>query len=156
MIKLKTITDHSWLLLTDSLDKVGLLCEQSTKLVLLFQGGKTIFKSRQEIIDFFGEDIFSNLISRKHKHDAKYYVNGYPAETEELHQPDGEFELPVYTKTPESKVYYAAGYYCINFPKGWLTAYCPKLNTLTKYGYNGPHKTDSDNKLMYKKLRLNG
>ena len=50
-----------------------------------------------------------------------------------------------------NKVYYAAGYYCINFEKGWKQANGPKLATLLKYGFTGPYKTEME---MRQQLRF--
>ena len=44
----------------------------------------------------------------------------------------------LFAKTENSTVYYAAGWYAINFEKGWKHGNCPKLNTLVTYGYEGP------------------
>lgn len=153
MIKLKPITERSWLVLTDAMDRVGILSEQHDKLVLLIKDGKTIFKNRSEIVEFFNEDIFDNIVVDHKKEVKEYFVSGFPADADNPHEPDVEHELPIYSKTETSETYYAAGYYCINFPKGWLTAFCPKAQTLTKYGYDGPYKTESDMKLAYAKLR---
>ena len=46
-------------------------------------------------------------------------------------------EIPLFAKTENSNVYYAAGWYAINFEKGWKHGNCPKLNTLITYGYEG-------------------
>ena len=36
---------------------------------------------------------------------------------------------------------YAAGYYLVHFPKGWVRGFCPKLSTLEGNEYKGPFKT---------------
>ena len=55
-------------------------------------------------------------------------------------------------KTENSNVYYAAGWYAINFDKGWKHGNCPKLNTLITYGYEGPFKTKIELKQRLKVL----
>jgi len=37
---------------------------------------------------------------------------------------------------------YCAGYYIIQFDKGWVKSFCPKLVTLERYHSKGPFKTD--------------
>ena len=56
--------------------------------------------------------------------------------------PEYNDDVPLYTKTPESDIFYAAGWYAINFEKGWKHGHGPKYSTLTKYGYKGPFKTE--------------
>jgi hypothetical protein len=47
--------------------------------------------------------------------------------------------VPVYTKTENSKVMYAAGYYGLKFPgAGWKNVYCVKAETLNNYEFIGP------------------
>jgi hypothetical protein len=47
--------------------------------------------------------------------------------------------VPVYTKTENSKVMYAAGYYGLKFPEaGWKNVYCVKAETLDNYDFIGP------------------
>ena len=56
-------------------------------------------------------------------------------------------KLPMFTKRVDSKCWFCAGHYIINFNKiGWTTAYCPKLITLDRYEFNGPYKTTVDAK----------
>ena len=40
--------------------------------------------------------------------------------------PDYNKDLPLFSKTANSDVLYAAGWYAINFEKGWKHGYCPK------------------------------
>jgi hypothetical protein len=52
--------------------------------------------------------------------------------------------LPIYAKSGKSKSLYCAGYYIIQFRKGWVKSFCPKLITLERYPYQGPFKTETD------------
>ena len=67
--------------------------------------------------------------------------------------------VPLYTKTADSDVYYAAGWYCINFEKGWKHSHGPKYSTLVNYGYAGPFKTEIEcrqaNSKLNKEKRIN-
>ena len=51
-------------------------------------------------------------------------------------------KFALFTKSKKSKSLYCAGYYCIQFEKGWVKSFCPKLVTLEKYVYKGPFKTE--------------
>ena len=60
--------------------------------------------------------------------------------------------MPLYTKTPDSDIYYAAGWYCINFDKCWKHGHGPKYSTLIKYGFRGPFKTEEECKIVLKQI----
>ena len=159
MVKLKPITSTSWLVLTnDGLSKVGLLTKSHSDYILLARATKAKFKNRAEINAFFQEDIFANLVEREELIEAKeYFIKGYPVDFDnpcEIETPvDVEHDLPLYSKTETSSVYYCAGFYCISFPKGWISSYCPKYSTLAKYGYEGPFKSEEDRNHKMKQLK---
>jgi hypothetical protein len=54
-------------------------------------------------------------------------------------------KLHVFTKTPDSKCYYAAGWFAIDQGSGvWETELCPKYIFLKRYEYIGPFKTQRE------------
>ncbi len=156
-VKLKAITETSWLVLGDTEDiRIGLLTESRDKYVLMAKGEKRQFLSRKDVNKFFEEDVFKNLVETVVEEDVKkdYYINGYPVDF------DGPNEviikgnkLPLFSKKATSDVYYSAGYYCLHFPKNWMPAYCPKLSTLETYQYSGPYKTEMEMRSSLVKLR---
>jgi hypothetical protein len=80
------------------------------------------------------------------------HVFGYPVAKIEAFKIQEKDNLPCFTKTPTSKVYFAAGYYGINFDNGgWMDAFCPKLSTLRKYEHVGPFKTLTDAQIAVKR-----
>ena len=145
-IKLKPITETSWLVLGDTDDiRIGLLTEIRNQYVLMVKGEKQQFVNRKEVNKFFDEDVFENVVEPIADTNIKkdYFINGYPVDF------DGPNEvlikgnkLPLFSKKATSEVYYSAGYYCLHFPKNWMPAYCPKLSTLETYEYTGPFKTE--------------
>lgn len=159
IIQLKEITDDSWLVITEKeQEKIGLLStSRNGSFTLLSKGGKVNFEDREEVTNFFDEDIFANILSTKIVENEKFYVKGYPVDFDHPFEADPEDKispLPLYTKTKTSKVYHCAGYYCIRFPKGWQDAFSPKLSTLQKYQYGGPWKNAMETKSnlsMFKK-----
>ena len=46
---------------------------------------------------------------------------------------DVKRKLPLFTKSKKSKSLYCAGYYIIQFEKGWVKSFCPKLITIERY-----------------------
>lgn len=156
-VKLKAITETSWLVLGDTEDiRIGLLTESRDKYVLMAKGEKRQFLSRKEVNKFFEEDVFKNLVEPVVEEEVKkdYYINGYPVDFDSPNEViiKGN-KLPLFSKKATSDVYYSAGYYCLNFPKNWMPAYCPKLSTLETYQYAGPYKTELEMRSSLVKLR---
>ena len=46
-----------------------------------------------------------------------------------------------YTRTTNSSLRFAAGYWGIRFAHGWVPGFCPKLETITSYEHLGPFST---------------
>jgi hypothetical protein len=156
-VKLKPITDTAWLVISDADDsRVGLLTEIQNQYVLMVKGEKQQFVNRKEVNKFFKEDIFDNVIEPIPDADVRkdYYINGFPVDFD---SPNEVFvkgnKLPLFSKKASSEVYYSAGYYCLNFPKNWMPAFCPKLATLESYEYTGPFKSELEMKNSLTKMR---
>ena len=156
-VKLKCITEKSWLVLGDTEDiRIGLLSEVRNQYVLMVKGEKKQFLDRKAVNTFFQEDVFDNVVEAVQEEDVKkdYYINGYPVDFDSPHEVfiKGN-KLPLFSKKATSEVYYSAGYYCLHFPKNWMPAHCPKLSTLETYQYAGPFKTEAEMRLHLNKLR---
>lgn len=63
--------------------------------------------------------------------------------------------LPIFAKSVKSKSLFCAGYYVIQFRKGWVKSFCPKLITLERYPYKGPFKTEQEVKNELVKMNKN-
>ena len=152
-VKLKPLTETSWLVIGDTDDiKVGLLTKLRDEYVLMAQGEKKKFLDRKEVNKYFHENVFDNMVEVVEEVEVKkdYFINGFPIDFESPHEViiKGN-KLPLFSKKATSEVYYSAGYYCLNFPKNWMPAFCPKLSTLETYEYAGPFK---DEMLMRQEL----
>jgi len=159
-IQLKEITDNSWLVMTEKeQEKIGLLiANKSGSYLLLTSNGKLQFANDKEVTEFFEEDVFSNVMIPALAVETDFFVKGFPVDFNnpfEADAEDGVSDLPLYTKTKNSKVYHCAGYYCVKFPKGWTNSFSPKLSTLQRYEYVGPLKTEMEMKTNLSILKKN-
>jgi hypothetical protein len=156
-VKLKAITETSWLVLGDTDDvRVGLLTEIQNNYVLMAQGQKTKFLSRKDVNTFFKENVFDNVVESAPTETVKkdYFINGYPVDFDSPNEVILKGNtLPLFSKKATSEVYYSAGYYCLHFPKNWMPAFCPKLSTLETYTFAGPFKTELEMRTYLTKLR---
>ena len=112
--------------------------------------------NRKEVNDFFKEDIFKNIvIETEESPEAKdFFINGYPVDFDNPQEVLVKGNtLPLFSKKATSEIYYCAGYYCLNFPKNWMPAYCPKLSTVQTYEYAGPFKTEIEMRNELTRLR---
>ena len=106
------------------------------------------FDNETQVREHFGNiSLFEQPITEPAQKQDVYYIKGYAVDYPEPHalepdHPDYRADLPLYTKIPGRSVYYAAGFYCIRFDKGWKLAQGPKLVTLEKYGFEGPFRTE--------------
>jgi len=159
MVRLKKLTQSSWLVITDTNEKVGLLSEQRDKLKFIARAANAEFKDREDVSEFFEqEDLFQTVIEVKTENEEKeYFVNGFPVKAGVAHEiSDDEIEtdLPVYAKSASSDSYYVAGYFCLNFDEaGWTHAFCPRYKTLDKYEWKGPFKTEDEMKAELRILK---
>ena len=156
-VKLKPITEKSWLVLGDTEDnRIGLLTEIRDQYTLMVSGAKQQFLDRKAVNKFFNEDIFENIAAPVVETEVKkdFFINGYPVDFDNPSEVlvTGS-SLPLFSKKATSDVYYSAGYYCLNFPKNWMPAYCPKMTTLDTYEYAGPFKSELEMRSQLTKMR---
>lgn len=156
-VKLKPITEKSWLVLGDTDDsRIGLLTEIRDQYTLMVAGAKQQFLDRKAVNKFFNEDIFENITIPVVETEVKkdFFINGYPVDFDNPSEVLVKGStLPLFSKKSTSDVYYSAGYYCLNFPKNWMPAYCPKMTTLETYEYVGPFKTEIEMRSQLTKMR---
>jgi hypothetical protein len=153
---LQQISDVAWLVHQGE-NKLGILNKDVQDHYFYITGKELLqFDNDNQVQEHFGNvKLFEEQIGTSAKIQDTYYIGGYavdypdPFAIEEGH-PDYNPDLPLYSKIEGNTVYYSAGYYCINFEKGWKQANSPKLATLEKYGYEGPFKTELE---MRQRLR---
>ena len=145
-VRAKTlIKDKFWIVEEDG-EKLGTLQKQNDNgwIFLSKRDQRQVFHTEDSLFTKFGFNIFENNERdiAPVKELTKFDVHGYPC-SQHPHNPmfNVQKQLPVYTKMPNSKSQFCAGYYIICFEKGWRKAYCPKMITLSRYPYKGPMKT---------------
>ena len=104
------------------------------------------YATQESLYAKFGSGIFAMDITvppnEPKTDESEWQVHGYPCSQQPYNSMfDVQKQLPIYTKTPKSRSLFCAGYYIIDFPKGWRKAYCPKVITLQRYAYKGPIRT---------------
>lgn len=142
--KLKIVKENSWIVLDEGDKKTGLLSLVNGEYFLIHNGVMHKFRHRQDVNSYFSKDVFEvvEALSAMPLSNGDQNINGYPVDFDKpIEVKDSGYSLPVFSKKETSKVFYAAGYYCLKYPTGWTQAFCPKIATLESYVYTGPFKT---------------
>ena len=155
---LQQISDVAWLVHQGN-QRVGILNKDVQEKYTYITGKDFVkFGGEAEVKEHFGNvQLFDQQLNTPANIQGEYYIRGYVVDYEEPFaleptSPDYREDLPLYTKIENSDVYYTAGFYCINFGKGWKHAHGPKLSTILKYGYEGPFKNEIDARHRLKQL----
>lgn len=133
------IPNKEWIL-EDSGKKIGSIAKNKKGYTFLRKGQAINIKNYKDIVDKL--DVVSN-----HKFEIEpltHFIYDYPCSS----KPHGSVydvkkKLPLFAKSSKSKSQYCAGYYIIQFRKGWVKSFCPKLITIDRNPYRGPFKTEA-------------
>jgi hypothetical protein len=137
------VPNKSWIVEDDGI-KLGTLNKEKKGFSFYRKGVKINIKDIGEINQQLKINTSEDKQS-KIKSEPSLEVYDYPTASKP-HNPVYNIvkRLPIYAKSGKSKSLYCAGYYIIQFRKGWVKSFCPKLITLERYPYQGPFKTETD------------
>jgi hypothetical protein len=139
------IPNKEWLVKYGN-EKIGSISKEKRGYAFLRNGQKISFKNLSEVKSQLGIALFEDNI-KKIKEDKNYSIYDYPCKTKPYDPVYNlKSKLPLYVKNLKSKSKYCAGYYLVQFRKGWVKGFCPKLITLQRYPYYGPFKTEEEMK----------
>jgi hypothetical protein len=156
--KLQQISDVAWLVHQGS-ERLGILSQGEQERFTYITGKDMItLQGEAAVRKHFGNvTLFEEKISEPMQRPDGVYVHGHlidypePFVIEPGHT-DYNPDVPLFSKNAGSNIYYAAGFYVINFSKGWKWANSPKWSTLTDYGFEGPFRSEIDAKHRMKQL----
>jgi hypothetical protein len=141
------IPDKEWVV-TENDQKIGAISKNKRGYVFHKNGKSIGFKNLNDIKAHLGIVLFEESIKKTRKEtidNKNYYIYEFPCSSKPYEPVYSVREkLPLYAKSSKSKSRYCAGHYVIQFRKGWVKSYCPKLITLQRYPYYGPFKTESE------------
>lgn len=149
----KVLVPNKIWIVEDGGHKIGTLNKEKKGFSFYVKGQKIPFPTKDSIKSQFGEDVTNEVekiikVTATKNNDAND-VYEYPCSSKPHHPVYNiKKKLPIYAKSNKSKSLYCAGYYVIQFRKGWVKSFCPKLITLERYPYRGPFKTEDEMKSM--------
>ena len=140
------VPNKEWIL-EDHGQKIGSIAKEKKGYTFRRKGQKFEFKSLKEIKEELGvADLANNTITAPIDQTMIY---GYPTSSKPFEPVyNVKKKLPLFAKSAKSKSQYCAGHYVIQFRKGWVKSFCPKLITLERYPFHGPYKTEAEMKAM--------
>lgn len=130
------IQDKYWIV-TDGTQKVGNIIVMNNDVNFSINNTISSYSDIKSIKNNYNISFESHSIkeSKSNPIYKQYPVDG------EMHNiiVDVKRKIQLYTKTPYSKCYYAAGYFNINMDNNWESHFCPKYIYIQRYPYNGPY-----------------
>ena len=128
--------------MTDGNEKVGNVLADGSGFEVKLNGNKTHFKNTNAI-EKQTKIEFQKVKKEKVKQDIPF--SEYPT-TKKIYNSilDIKRKINLFTKTPKSKCYYAAGWYTFKQGSEDKVIFCPKYIFIQRYEYQGPFKTKDD------------
>lgn len=140
LIAKPVVKDQFWIV-TDGDHKVGNVIADGSGFEVKLNGSKAHFKNTGAIkrkiqIEFQTVDKKKPLAP----------LSSFPTPSKTYNNVlDLKRKLHIFTKTPKSKCYHAAGWFVLNQGEPDVV-FCPKYIFVQRYEYSGPYKTESEAK----------
>lgn len=151
----KPIVEGKFWIIEQNGERVATLHKkENNKFIVSSKDGEACFNRKDDLVKAFGKDFFQPKVKTTVSDSVDKEVHGYPAACKPFNAMyDVQRRLPLYTKSSQSKSLYCAGYYAIQFNKGWVRSFCPKLITVERYPYKGPFKTEIELKQVISNVK---
>jgi len=138
------IPNKSWLLEQEG-TKLGTLNKEKKVFSFIRQGRRIEIGSIKDVKEKLGVEFSDTPGPTKVVKKNNHTVYDFPCSSKPYNPLyNVQQRLPIYAKSTKSKSQYCAGYYVIQFRKGWVKSFCPKLITLERYPFKGPFKTEAE------------
>ena len=144
-LKAKPVLKDKFWIIENNEQRIGTMSWNDDRYMFSSTGETCFFDNKREMKQRFGTDIVWTDITPNAKTDDQNTktIHGFPTSVSPYNTMyDVKRKLPLFTKSDKSKSAYCAGYYIIEFEKGWVKSFCPKLITIERYNSKGPFKTE--------------
>ena len=136
------VKDKFWVLQNNG-QRVGLVTKEEDGVHISISGGNVVVDSVSQAAKKYNITFEKATSTKADK--AANEIYGYATNTKPHNAMyDVQKKVPLFTKSAKSKSWFAAGYYMVRLPSGWVKTFCPKLITLQRYEYHGPFKTKEE------------
>ena len=144
-LKAKPVLKDKFWIIENNEQRIGTMSWNDDRYMFSTSGETCFFDNKREMKQRFGTDIVWTDITPNAKTNDQNTktIHGFPTSVSPYNTMyDVKRKLPLFTKSDKSKSAYCAGYYIIEFEKGWVKSFCPKLITIERYNSKGPFKTE--------------
>jgi len=139
----KPVVKNQFWIVTDGTEKVGNVLADGSGFEVKLNGNKTHYKNTKTIKKIANIEFLTFTKFSSDKKELPF--NEYPTTSKVYNSVlDIKRKLHLFTKTPKSKCYYAAGWYTVNQGQETKVVFCPKYIFIQRYGYNGPYKSKEE------------
>ena len=144
----KPVVKNQFWIVTKGKEKVGNVIADGTGFEVKLNGNKKHFKTtnaikKQTHIEF----------EQVEKQKPVPPLSSFPTPSKTYNNVlDLKRKLHIFTKTPKSKCYHAAGWYVLSHGAEPDVVFCPKYIFVQRYEYSGPYKSEDEAKSMLNKL----
>ena len=140
------LKDKFWIIENDE-QRIGTMSWNDDRYMFSSNAETCFFDNKRQMKKRFGTDIVWSTLGNENNNtninNKDHVVHGFPTSVNPFNTMyDVKRKLPLFTKSDKSKSAYCAGYYIIQFDKGWVKSFCPKLITIERYNSKGPFKTE--------------
>ena len=146
-LKAKPVLKDKFWIIENNEQRIGTMSWNDDRYMFSTTGETCFFDNKREMKVRFGSDIvWSDATPEDHTvSNTSRMVHGFPTSVNPHNTMyDVKRKLPLFTKSKKSKSAYCAGYYIIQFDKGWVKSFCPKQITIERYESKGPFKTEME------------
>lgn len=139
------VKDQFWVV-TDGERKVGNVIAAGSEFQVKVDGKTTVYKDQKDVKKKTKIE-FQTLKTDRTKSQLPFA--NYPTTSKVYNSIlDIKRRLHLFTKTPKSKCYHAAGWFVMNQSGTPEVIFCPKYIFIQRYDYHGPFKTENEAKLV--------
>jgi hypothetical protein len=147
----KPVVKNQFWIVTDGKEKVGNVIADGSGFEVKLNGNKTHYKNTTSIKKKTNIEFESIQKIDKSTHNLPFKV--YPTTSKVYNSIlDIKRKIHLFTTSPNSKCYHAAGWYVINQGSDCKVIFCPKYIFIQRYPYQGPFKSEEDAKKMINSL----
>lgn len=129
--------------------KLGTVYQVEKGFIFAHQGETDYFTSKKKLEEYVdtikGGKLIPLVFNKLKEEKTSQTVFDYPADGKTYnHLIHVRYKAPVFTKEPNSKCFFAAGWYAVNTDGEWTIEFCPKLLVINRNPFKGPFKHESE------------
>jgi hypothetical protein len=143
MIVAKAVIPNQYWILQQDDRKIGNIEAASDGFTVVINGSQHKFKNLRTMRNKVARDFHD--FPRSCKPGRENSVLGYPTDSEPYNGVfDVPHQVPLWTREPRSKSWYAAGWYLVKQGRTWRREFCPKMILLNRNQFLGPFHTEQE------------